>query len=101
MADQIKHGGVEVVNAAAKITDSALANVISATTVSGNTSKVPNVTADVKGRVTSLSSTTVKMTGVDFEASGNTLVDQTIFVETTAPTSSDGENGDVWYQTIS
>jgi len=41
------------------------------------------------------------MTGVDFEASGNTLVDQTIFVETTAPTSSDGENGDVWYQTIS
>jgi len=101
MADQIKHGGVEVVNAAAKITDSALANVISATTVSGNTSKVPNVTVDVKGRVTSLSSTTVKMTGVDFEASGNTLVDQTIFVETTAPTSSDGENGDVWYQTIS
>jgi len=101
MADQIKHGGVEVVNAAAKITDSALANVISATTVSGNTSKVPNVTVDVKGRVTSLSSTTVKMTGVDFEASGNTLVDQTIFVETTAPSSSDGENGDVWYQTIS
>lgn len=101
MADQIKHGSVEVVNAAAKITDSALANIISATSVSGGTTKVPNITVDVKGRVTALSDTTVKMTGIDFCASGNTLVDQTVFVETTAPQSSDGENGDVWYQTIS
>ena len=101
MADQIKHGSVEVVNAAAKMTDSALANIISATSVSGGTTKVPNITVDVKGRVTALSDTTVKMTGIDFCASGNTLVDQTVFVETTAPQSSDGENGDVWYQTIS
>ncbi len=101
MADQIKHGSVEVVNADAKVTDSALANIISATSVSGGTTKVPNITVDVKGRVTALSDTTVKMTGIDFCASGNTLVDQTVFVETTAPQSSDGENGDVWYQTIS
>ena len=101
MADQIKHGTVEVVNADAKVTDSALANIISATSVSGGTTKVPNITVDVKGRVTALSDTTVKMTGIDFCASGNTLVDQTVFVETTAPQSSDGENGDVWYQTIS
>lgn len=101
MADQIKHGSVEVVNADAKVTDSALANIISATSVSGGTTKVPNISVDVKGRVTALSDTTVKMTGIDFCASGNTLVDQTVFVETTAPQSSDGENGDVWYQTIS
>jgi hypothetical protein len=101
MADQIKHGTVEVVNADAKVTDSALANIISATSVSGGTTKVPNISVDVKGRVTALSDTTVKMTGIDFCASGNTLVDQTVFVETTAPQSSDGENGDVWYQTIS
>ena len=101
MADQIKHGSVEVVNADAKVTDSALANIISATSVSGGTTKVPNISVDVKGRVTALSDTTVKMTGIDFCASGNTLVDQTVFVETTAPQSSDGANGDVWYQTIS
>ena len=95
MADQIKHGTVEVVNADAKVTDSALANIISATSVSGGTTKVPNISVDVKGRVTALSDTTVKMTGIDFCASGNTLVDQTVFVETTAPQSSDGENGDV------
>ena len=41
------------------------------------------------------------MTGVDFVAAGNTLVDQTIFVNASAPDASDGANGDVWYQTIS
>lgn len=101
MADQIKHGTVEVVNAAAKVTDSALANVVAAGTASGSRTQIPSITVDVKGRVTAYSNTTVKMTGVDFEASGNTLVDQTIFVNTSAPQSSDGENGDVWYQTIS
>jgi hypothetical protein len=41
------------------------------------------------------------MTGVDFEAAGNTLVDQTIFVNTSAPANNAvGANGDVWYQTI-
>ena len=101
MADQIKHGTVEVVNAAAKVTDSALANVVAAGTAAGSRTQIPSVTVDVKGRVTAHSSATVKMTGVDFEASGNTLVDQTFFVNTSAPQSSDGENGDVWYQTIS
>jgi hypothetical protein len=41
------------------------------------------------------------MTGIDFGAASNTLVDQRIFVETSPPSVSDGENGDVWYQTIS
>ena len=38
---------------------------------------------------------------IDKLGSETTVVDQTVFVETTAPDSSDGENGDVWYQTIS
>ena len=102
MADQIKHGSVEVVNASAKITDSALSNVITAVTIAGNNTSIPNFQVDVKGRVIAASNTTVKMTGVDFEAAGNTLVDQTIFVNTSAPANNAvGANGDVWYQTIS
>jgi|TARA_R110000796_G_scaffold3035_12_gene11623 hypothetical protein len=101
MADQIKHGSVEVVNASAKITDSALSNVITAVTIAGNTTSIPNFQVDVKGRVIAASNTAVKMTGVDFEAAGNTLVDQTIFVNTSAPANNAvGANGDVWYQTI-
>lgn len=101
MADQIKHGSIEIINSDAKVTVNALANVISATTATGSRTSVPSVTVDVKGRVTALSNTTVKMTGVDFVAAGNTLVDQTIFVNASAPDASDGANGDVWYQTIS
>lgn len=101
MADQIKHGSVEVVNASAKVTDSALANVVAAGTAAGSRTQIPSVTVDVKGRVTAYSNTTVKMTGVDFEAAGNTLIDQTIFVNTSAPANNAvGANGDVWYQTI-
>jgi hypothetical protein len=102
MADQIKHGTVEIVNAASKVVDGALANVITAVTITGNTTSIPNFQVDVKGRVIAASNTTVKMTGIDFEAAGNTLVDQTIFVNTSAPANDAvGANGDVWYQTIS
>ena len=88
MADQIKHGSVEVVNASAKITDSALSNVITAVTIAGNTTSIPNFQVDVKGRVIAASNTAVK-------------VDQTIFVNTSAPANNAvGANGDVWYQTI-
>jgi hypothetical protein len=102
MADQIKHGTVEIVNAASKVVDGALANVITAVIITGNTTSIPNFQVDVKGRVIAASNTTVKMTGIDFEAAGNTLVDQTIFVNTSAPANDAvGANGDVWYQTIS
>ncbi len=102
MADQIKHGSTEVVGSTGKVSDTGLIDKLgSTTTITGGQTVVPSITADVKGRVTSLTGATVKMTGIDFCASGNTLVDQTVFVETTAPDSSDGENGDVWYQTIS
>ena len=101
MADQIKHGTTEIVTANSLIASIALANVITAVTIAGNNTSIPNFQVDVKGRVIAASNTTVKMTGVDFEAAGNTLVDQTIFVNTSAPANNAvGANGDVWYQTI-
>jgi hypothetical protein len=101
MADQIKHGSTEIVSSSAQIADGALPSVGANKSVSGSTTTIPNLTVDLQGRVTAASTTAVKMTGVDFVASGNTLVDQTIFVNASAPSSSDGANGDVWYQTIS
>jgi len=102
MADQIKHGSQQIVAANSSIDVSALpASGVAAAAYAGGQTSVPSLTVDAKGRVTAASTTNVKMTGIDFGASGNTIVDQTIFVETSAPQSSDGENGDVWYQTIS
>lgn len=102
MADQIKHNATEIVNSGSVLQKGALADSgVTAATYTGSQTQVPSVTVDAKGFVTSATTTAVKMTGIDFKASGNTMVDQTIFVETSAPSGSDGANGDVWYQTIS
>ena len=102
MADQIKHNTTEIVNSGSVLQKSALANSgVTPGTYAGSQTQVPALTVDSKGFVTSAGTTSVKMTGIDFKASGNTMVDQTIFVETSAPAGSDGANGDVWYQTIS
>jgi hypothetical protein len=103
MADQIKHGTVEIVDASSVLKSSALAdnsNVSSGAYV-GGTTNILSMSVDDKGLVTGVANNTVKMTGVDFLASGNTLLDQTIFVNTNAPSASDGADGDVWYHTIS
>lgn len=97
----IQHGSQVVVASNSTIDTTALADSgVSAQAYSSSNTQVASVTVDAKGRVTAASTTAVKMTGVDFEASGNTLTDQTIFVNTSAPTSGQGANGDVWYQTI-
>jgi hypothetical protein len=102
MADKIIHGSTDIVNSSSVLQKAALADSgVTAATYSGGTTSIPSVTVDAKGFVTSASTTTVKMTGVDFLASGNTLTDQTIFVNANAPTGSDGADGDVWYHTIS
>ena len=102
MADQIKHEYTEIVDSTSTLQKSALANSgVTAGAYNGSQTQVASLTVDAKGFVTGASTTAVKMTGIDFKQSGNTMVDQTIFVETGAPSSSDGENGDVWYQTIS
>lgn len=97
----IQHGAQVIVDATEKIDITALpdSGVTDAAYTASNL-QVTSVTVDTKGRITAASTTAVKMTGVDFEASGNTLTDQTIFVNTSAPTNQ-GANGDVWYQTIS
>lgn len=102
MADQIKHSSTEIVNSSSVLQKSALADSpVTAGTYAGGQTQIPSVTVDQKGFVTGAGTTPVKMTGIDFGAASNTLVDQRIFVEVSAPSSSDGENGDVWYQTIS
>jgi hypothetical protein len=100
MADQIKHGSIEIVNATSVLQKSALADSgVAAGTYTANTSQLTTFTVDAKGFVTATSNTTVKMTGIDFKATGNTLSDQTIYVNTTAPTAATGADGDIWYQT--
>tara|TARA_R110002074_G_scaffold29295_2_gene83988 strand:+ start:626 stop:934 length:309 start_codon:yes stop_codon:yes gene_type:complete len=102
MADQIKHGTTEIVDASSVLKKAALADSgVTAGGYAGGNTHVPSITVDVKGFVTSATRTAVKMTGIDFLASGNTLQDQTIFVNTSAPSASDGVDGDVWYHTIS
>lgn len=102
MADQIKHSTTEIVNSSSVLQKSALADSpVTAGTYTGGQTQIPSVTVDQKGFVTGATTTAVKMTGIDFGAASNTLVDQRIFVEVNAPSSSDGQNGDVWYQTIS
>ena len=102
MADQIKHSSTEIVNSSSVLQKAALADSpVTAGAYAGGQTQVPSLTVDQKGFVTSASTTAVKMTGIDFGAASNTLIDQRIFVETGAPSASDGQNGDVWYQTIS
>lgn len=101
MADKILHNDNDIVNSSSKVVDGALPSVGANKTVSGSTTTIPNLTVDAQGRVTSASETTVKMTGIDYKASGNTLVDQTIFVSSSAPSGSDGAEGDIWYQIVS
>lgn len=104
MADKILHGSTEIVNATAKITDAALPNtgVTAAEYVSNNTQLVA-FTVDAKGRLTAASNASVNVTGVTF---GNTTAhthteNQRIYISTSAPANNTiGNNGDVWYQTL-
>jgi hypothetical protein len=98
----IQHGSTIIVDASAVIQTAALPDSgVTAATYTASTTAVPTIAVNAKGLVTSVSSVAVKMTGVDFIVAGNTLIDQTIFANTSAPSASDGANGDVWYQTIS
>ena len=90
MADKILHDGNDIVSSSSKVVDGALPSVGANKSVSGSTTTIPNLTVDAQGRVTAASNTAVKMTGIDYKASGNTLVDQTIFVSSSAPSGSDG-----------
>lgn len=105
MADRIIHGSTPVVNSTAKVTDAALPDSgVSAGTKTANNTQLLSITVDAKGRITSTASPSVNVTGVTF---GNTTShthtgNQRIYISSSAPAdNSDGNNGDIWYQTLS
>ena len=110
MADQIKHGSQQIVASNSSIDVSALpASGVTAANYHANNSQVFGITVDAKGRVTNaISNTDVKITGITFgevnAAGAGTLAhtpNQKIYISGSAPSSdSIGNNGDIWYQTL-
>ena len=79
------------------------------TTATSETQGPISITTDAKGRVTAKSTSAKKLSSIeiaDADASGNTeafshVTGQRIYVSTSAPNSdSIGNNGDIWYQTL-
>jgi len=106
MADEIKHGSTAVVNTSALVTDAALPNAYAnaAGSVVANNTQLFKVTVDKKGRITQSVAASVNVTGVTF---GNTSAhthtsNQRVYISSSAPANNDiGNNGDIWYQTLS
>jgi len=109
MADQIIHDSNTVVDSSGFIANSALRNSgASAATHTSNNTQLVSFTVDVKGRVTAASNSSINVTGVTFgevnAAGAGTLQhapNQKIYISSSAPSSdSIGNNGDIWYQTL-
>ena len=110
MADEIKHGSVNVVNASALVTDAALANAYANTpaAVVANNTQMYTITIDKKGRITQSAVSSINTTGVTYAnvAAAGTgsfahLPNQKIHISSSAPEDNDvGNNGDIWYQTL-
>ena len=108
MANTITHGSTDIVNASAKVTDAALSNAYANTTAAdglvANNTQLFSVTIDAKGRVTNSVAASVNVTGVTF---GNSTAhahtsNQRVYISSSAPANNDiGNNGDIWYQTLS
>ena len=113
MANTITHGSVDVVNSTAKVTDAALANTYAnnAGSIVANNTQMFTVTVDKKGRITQSAVSSVNTTGITYAntnaagaASGSFahLPNQKIHISSSAPANNDvGNNGDIWYQTLS
>lgn len=104
MADKILHGTTEIVNTSAQVTDTALPNTgVTAAAYTSNNTQLVSFTVDAKGRLTAASNASVNVTGVTF---GNTsshthTENQRIYISTSEPANNSvGNNGDVWYQTL-
>ena len=113
MADEIKHGSVNIINASAKVTDAALPDSGDAGTYTSTNQQLVSIVVDAKGRVTTGSTPAVNVTGVIYAntnaagaASGSPgsfthVENQKIHISSSAPNSdSIGNNGDIWYQTL-
>ena len=108
MSNTITHGITDIVNASAKVTDVALPNAYANTTAAdglvANNTQLFSVTIDAKGRVTNSIAASINVTGVTF---GNSTAhahtsNQRVYISSSAPANNDiGNNGDIWYQTLS
>ncbi len=112
MANQIIHDSNTVVDSSGFVSNAALRDSASPSiegNYHANNTQVFGITVDAKGRVTNaISNTDVKITGVTFgevnAAGAGTLQhapNQKIYISSSAPNSdSIGNNGDIWYQTL-
>ena len=109
MADQILHNANTVVDANGFISNSALRDSgASAATHTSNNTQLVSFTVDLKGRVTAASNSSINVTGVTFgevNASGAGTLEHTpnqkVYISSSAPNSNSiGNNGDIWYQTL-
>jgi|13_taG_2_1085334.scaffolds.fasta_scaffold13340_2 hypothetical protein len=111
MADQILHNTNTVVDSSGLVSNAALANsgVTSGEYTSNNTHLL-SFEVDAKGRITTASTPTINVTGVTFantNASGTPssafahTPNQKVYISSSAPSSNSiGNNGDIWYQTL-
>lgn len=109
MADQIIHDSNTVVDSSGFISNSALRDSgASAATHTSNNTQLVSFTVDAKGRVTAASNSSINVTGVTFgevnAAGAGTLEhtpNQKVYISSSAPNSNSiGNNGDIWYQTL-
>lgn len=110
MADQIKHGSQQIVASNSSIDVSALPDVsgLTAAVHTSNNTQLVSFEVDTKGRILASSNSQINVTGVTFgevnAAGAGTLAhapNQKIYISGSAPSSdSIGNNGDIWYQTL-
>ena len=109
MADQIIHNSNTVVDANGFVSNTALRDSgVSANTHTSNNTQLVSFTVDAKGRITAASNSSINVTGVTFanvNASGSGTFahspNQKIYISTSAPANNSiGNNGDIWYQTL-
>ncbi len=109
MADQILHNANTVVDSSGFISNSALRDSgASAATHTSNNTQLVSFTVDAKGRITAASNSSINVTGVTFanvNASGSGSFahapNQKVYISSSAPSSNSiGNNGDIWYQTL-
>ena len=109
MADQIIHNSNTIVDANGFVSNSALRDSgASAATHTSNNTQLVSFTVDAKGRITAASNSSINVTGVTFASANSTgggtfehAPNQKIYISTSAPANNSiGNNGDIWYQTL-
>ena len=109
MADQIIHNSNTIVDANGFVSNSALRDSgASAATHTSNNTQLVSFTVDAKGRITTASNSSINVTGVTFANVNSTgsgsfthSPNQKIYISSSAPANNSiGNNGDIWYQTL-